>query len=171
LIEIAAEIVHSHTLLDKEAVLTSFLMQAGYATPKVDVRGAVGREGQILLVQERSDERWCLPGGWADLGVTPSRMVEREVKEESGFDVVAHRVVGLYDANRHQQPIEYYHAYKIVFLCEITGGEAQTSDETMAVQFFPFDALPPLSNSRTDERHLQDVWACLQDGERPASFD
>jgi ADP-ribose pyrophosphatase YjhB (NUDIX family) len=171
LLEIAADIIASHTRCDRQPVLESFLMQAGYATPKVDVRGAVVRDGQILLVQERSDERWCLPGGWADVGAAPAEMVAREVEEESGFVVEARQVIGVYDANRSQKPIEYYHAYKILFLCEIVGGEARPSDETMAVGFFRFDELPPLSNNRTNQRHLQDVWNWVQEGHQTTAFD
>ncbi len=171
LMEIAAEIVSSHTSLQKEPVLENFLIQPGYATPKVDVRGAVVRDGKILLVQERSDERWCMPGGWADVGDLPSEMVAREVWEESGFSVVARKVIGVYDANRDHIPLEFYHAYKIVFLCEILEGEARPSDETSDVDFFRFDDLPPLSTERTNERHLTQVFAHLQDQNRPVAFD
>ncbi|UCE73065.1 MAG: NUDIX hydrolase [Methanomassiliicoccales archaeon] len=171
LMEIAAEIVQSHTNLQKEPLLNNFLEQPGYATPKVDVRGAVIRNDKILLVQERSDERWCMPGGWADVGDIPSEMVEREVWEESGFNVVAQKVIGIYDANRDGRPLQFYHAYKIVFLCEITGGIARPSEETMAVDFFKFDDLPPLSSSRTNERHLTDILSHLRDHNHPVVFD
>jgi len=171
LMEIAAEILECHTRLEKEGVLESFLMQPGYATPKVDVRGAVMRDGKILLVQERSDERWCMPGGWADVGETPSEMVVREVWEESGFEVEARKVIGVYDANRSGTPLEFYHAYKIVFLCVIVGGEARPSDETLAVDFFAFDDLPALSWERTNERHLAEVLRHVRDRDRPAAFD
>ena len=100
LMEIAAEMVASHTQLAKDALFTNFMQQPGYATPKVDVRAAIVRNGKILLVQERSDERWCMPGGWADVGDLPSAGVVREVWEESGFEVVVRKVVGVYDANR-----------------------------------------------------------------------
>jgi ADP-ribose pyrophosphatase YjhB (NUDIX family) len=170
LMEIAAEIVQSHTGIPKEPVLENFLIQPGYATPKVDVRGAVARDGKILLVQERSDGRWCMPGGWADVGEPASKVTVREVWEESGFSVVACKVIGVYDAN-HRVPLEFYHAYKIVFLCEIIEGEARPSDETLAVDFFRFDDLPPLSTERTHERHLTEVFAHLQDQNRPAAFD
>jgi ADP-ribose pyrophosphatase YjhB (NUDIX family) len=171
LMEIAAEIVERHADLPKQPVLENFLVQPGYATPKVDVRGAVVRDGKILLVQERADERWTMPGGWADVGECPAAMVVREVWEESGFEVEARKVVGVYDANRGGRPLQFYHAYKVVFLCEIVGGEARASDETMAVGFFPFDDLPPLSAERTGERHLAEVLAHVQDGQRPAAFD
>jgi len=171
LMEIAAQIVAGHTQLPQTEVLESFKMQPGYATPKVDVRGAVVRDGQILLVQERTDGRWCLPGGWADVGQLPSYTAEREVREESGFLVKARQVIGLYDANRGAEPLEFYHAYKIIFLCDILGGEARPSFETPAVGFFPFDAVPPLSSHRTNQRHLRDVFACLHNPCQPPAFD
>jgi ADP-ribose pyrophosphatase YjhB (NUDIX family) len=171
LTELATEIVRDHTSLSKERLLQDFSAQAGYATPKVDVRGAVIRDGQILLVQERIDGRWCMPGGWADVGDLPSEMVVREVWEESGFRVVPRKVIGVYDANRSGRPLELYHAYKIVFLCDLTGGEARPSDETLDVSFFSFDDLPPLSASRTNQRHLVEVEAHLHDPDRPAAFD
>jgi ADP-ribose pyrophosphatase YjhB (NUDIX family) len=171
LMAIAAEIVHSQADLPQEPVLKNFQVQPGYATPKVDVRGAVVCDGKILLVQERSDGRWCMPGGWADVGDRPSEVVTREVWEESGFQVIARKVIGVYDANRSGQPLEFYHAYKIVFLCDITDGQARPSYETQAVEFFAFDALPPLSLNRTNQRHLDDVRCHLHDHNRPADFD
>ena len=171
LMEIAAEIVQSHTGLKKGPLLQNFLAQPGYATVKVDVRGAVIRNEKVLLVQERSDQRWCMPGGWADVGELPSEMVVREVWEESGFNVVPQKIVGVYDANRNGIPLEFYHAYKVIFLCQIAGGEARPSKETSAVDFFPFNNLPPLSPNRTDERHLAEVFAHLRNHNRPAAFD
>jgi len=171
LAEIAAEIVGDHTDLPEERLYADFAMQPGYATPKVDVRGAVVRDGEILLVQERVDGLWCMPGGWADVGDLPSEMVVREVWEESGYRVVPRKVVGVFDANRSGRPLELYHAYKLVFLCEVTGGQARPSNETLDVRFFPFAHLPPLSTNRTHERHLAEVLAHVHDPGRPAAFD
>lgn len=171
LAEIAAEIIGDHTDLPEERLCEDFAMQPGYATPKVDVRGAVVRDGEILLVQERVDGLWCMPGGWADVGDLPSEMVMREVWEESGYRVVPRKVVGVFDANRSGRPLELYHAYKLVFLCELTGGQARPSNETLDVRFFPFDRLPPLSANRTHERHLAEVLAHVRDPRRPAAFD
>lgn len=171
LLQLAAEIVHSHTTLPRTSVLDGFRAQSGYATPKVDIRGAVVREGRILLVQERVDSRWCMPGGWADVGDRPSEMVVREVWEESGFDVVPRKVIGVYDANREGIPLEFYHAYKIVFLCDLVGGQPRPSSETQDVGFFSLDQLPPLSSARTHERHLAEVMAHVRDPNRAAAFD
>lgn len=169
--EIAAEIAASYTQFSKEEWQKNFLSQPGYATPKVDVRGAVIRDGKILLVQERMDNCWAMPGGWADVGEMPSEMVVREVLEESGFEVVPRKVIGVYDANRTGRPMEFYHAYKILFLCEITGGAPRPSFETLAVDFFDFDKLPPLSPNRTNEKHLAEVLAHVHDQNRPTAFD
>jgi ADP-ribose pyrophosphatase YjhB (NUDIX family) len=171
LLEIAADIVALKTPLEREQVLETFRVQPGYATAKVDVRAAVISEGRILLVQERRDQRWCMPGGWADVGEYPSEMVAREVLEESGFRVQPYRLVGVFDANRAGRPMDFFHAYKIVFLCRITGGEARLSDETMGVEFFDFDALPPLSENRTSMRHIDEVRMRLADENLPAAFD
>ena len=168
--EMSAEMISSETGLQKENIMQAFSMQAGYATPKVDVRGAVFRDGKILLVQERADNNWAMPGGWADIGDLPSAMVEREVLEESGLQVRAAKVIALYDANR-VEPMEFFHAYKIIFLCELLGGELRTNHETLAVDFFDPAKLPPLSTARTDESMIAEAIAHLQDPTRPASFD
>ena len=109
----------------------------GYATPKIEVRGAVLRDDQILLVREREDGGWTLPGGWADVGETPSAMVVREVKEESGYDVMPRKLAALFDRNKHPHPPIASHAYKLFFLCDLIGGEATPSFETPEVAFFP----------------------------------
>ena len=168
--EITAEIIASQSEVSKESALESFSMQAGYVTPKIDVRGAVVREGRILLIQERADGRWAMPGGWADLGNSPASVAEREVWEESGFRVKAEKVVAVIDANRIQ-PLEFYHAYKIIFLCRLLDGEPRTSYETLAVDFFDLQHLPPLSVYRTNEDMLKEVFAHVENPNRPAAFD
>ena len=168
--ELSAEIIAGQSDLSKEAVMQTFSMQGGYATPKIDVRGAVIRDGKILLVQELADSKWAMPGGWADIGDAPSAMVAREVLEESGFEVRAVKVVAVYDANR-AEPMEFFHAYKIIFVCEILGGEPRVSHETLAVDFFDLEHLPPLSRARTDRRMIEEVFAHIQNPPRPTFFD
>ena len=171
LLEIAAEIISEHSRLEYPDILVSFDSSIGYATPKVDVRGAVFRDEKILLVRERSDGFWTLPGGWADVGDVPSYAVEREVWEEAGFKVKAHKIVGIYDANRSGS-LELFHAYKIIFLCDLIGGEARPSSETSEVDFFGEDELPAkFSGERTNLRHILDAFACRETPENPTVFD
>jgi ADP-ribose pyrophosphatase YjhB (NUDIX family) len=168
--ELTAEMIASQSEITKESVLSSFSMQAGYITPKVDVRGAVVRDGKILLIQERADGKWAMPGGWADLGNSPASVAEREVWEESGYRVKSEKVVAVIDANRIE-PFEFYHAYKLIFLCKLLDGEPRISYETLAVDFFDPDHLPALSSYRTDESMVQEVFAHIQDPNRPTAFD
>ena len=168
--EITAEMIASQSEMPKESVLESFSMQAGYITPKIDVRGAVVHENKILLIQERADNKWAMPGGWADLGNSPASVAEREVFEESGFHVQAEKVVAVIDANRIQ-PLEFYHAYKIIFLCKLLGGESRISHETLAVDFFDLNNLPPLSVYRTNEDMLREVFAHVENPHRATVFD
>jgi ADP-ribose pyrophosphatase YjhB (NUDIX family) len=168
--EITAEMIASQSGIEEETVLESFSMQAGYITPKIDVRGAVIRDDEILLIQERADGKWAMPGGWADLGNAPASVAEREVQEESGFRVKAEKVVAVIDANRIQ-PMEFYHAYKIIFLCTLLNGEPRVSHETLAVDFFDLNNLPPLSMYRTDENMLREVFAHIENPDRPTLFD
>lgn len=170
LLEITAEMLASQSRLPNEAVFQTLSMQDGYATPKVDVRGAAFRDGKVLLVQEKADGKWCLPGGWADIGELPSSVVAREFREESGFSVEVEKVIGVYDAN-HIPPLEFFHAYKLIFLCAITAGEPQPSYETLDSGFFARDALPPLSEFRTNRRMLEEAFAHLDHPNRPTYFE
>ena len=171
LIEIVSEITADHTELEKENLEKVLMKQPGYATPKIDVRAAVIKDDKILLVQERTDKRWAMPGGWADVGNFPSEVAIRETKEESGFDVKPFKVVGVFDANRSGTPLEFFHAFKIIFLCKLLGGKAAASDETEAVEFFNLDELPPLSQNRTNQRHINEILAHLKDPLRQTYFD
>ena len=85
LIEIAAEIVDAHSVLEYSQILEAFTAPIGYTTPRVDVRGVVFQDEHLLFVRERMDGGWTLPGGWADVGEIPSLAAEREVREEAGF--------------------------------------------------------------------------------------
>ncbi len=171
LMEIAAEIVAEHTGIGLHPLLDAFQAQKGYATPKVDVRGAVFRDNKLLLVRERQDNGWTMPGGWADVGDVPSQAAEREVWEEAGFHVKASKVIGVYDANR-AEPLVLFHAYKLVFLCDLIDGEARPSSETSQVDFFGKDEIPlVLSGERTRPRQIQDAFAALQDPLLATKFD
>ncbi len=171
LMDISAEMISENSDVEFLPLAKAFRSQTGYATPRVDVRAAVFRGGKLLLVRERVDGGWTMPGGWADVGDLPSRAAEREAWEEAGFRVKATRVIGVYDANR-TGPLELFHAFKIVFLCDLIEGEARPSKETSDVAFFGPDEVPAtLSGERTRARHIQDAFAVLTDPGRPTVFD
>jgi ADP-ribose pyrophosphatase YjhB (NUDIX family) len=171
LMEIAAEMIGENTGIDTPALFRAFDAQIGYATPKIDVRAAVFRDRKLLLVRERIDGGWTMPGGWADVGDVPSKAAEREAWEEAGFHVKAGKLIGIYDANRIN-PLEVFHAYKLIFLCDILDGECRPSNETTDVAFFSRQDLPKnFSGERTTPRHIADVFAAWNEPELPTVFD
>lgn len=136
-----------------EKITTLFASERdGYQTPKVDIRAVVfDQQGKILLVKEREDGRWSLPGGWADVGKTPKEVAVKEVREEAGIEVTAGRVIGIFDKRCHGHPPEAWYVYKIFIHCEASGSHeigAHTSTETTEVGYFAEDELPPLSLCR-----------------------
>jgi ADP-ribose pyrophosphatase YjhB (NUDIX family) len=169
--KIAAEIMAAGSGTAVQDVLDVFVREAGYATPKMDVRAAVFRDDRILMVQERSDGLWTLPGGFADVGDSPSVAIEREVLEESGFAVQVTKLAALFDRNRHAHPPFGYHIWKAFFLCELQGGEARPSIETSDVGFFPESDLPPLSQGRIAVGQLKLMFEHHRNPQLPASFD
>jgi ADP-ribose pyrophosphatase YjhB (NUDIX family) len=148
ILAIVSEMMATYTDAEPAYVLDLFAQQKGYATPKVDARGAVFREEQVLLVLEREDQKWTLPGGWIDIGESPAEAVVREVYEESGYQTRPLKLAAIYDRNKHPHPPSLFHTYKLFFLCELIGGAPVTSIETDAVEFFPVNALPELSLGR-----------------------
>ena len=171
LMEIAAEMISEKSEMEYLSLTRAFESQLGYATPKIDVRAAVFREGKLLLVRERMDGGWTMPGGWADVGDVPSHAAEREALEEAGFRVRACKVIGVYDANRIR-PLELFHAFKIVFLCNLIEGEARPSNETSEVAFFGQDEIPTvLSGERTTPRVIADAFAALANPKSSTVFD
>ena len=153
--EIAAELLALQTTLSAESIAETLSLESGYATPKVDVRGAVFRGEKILLVRERADGRWCLPGGWADINMTPRQCVQKELREESGLHVRVVKLAAVLDKALHEHPPSWDYTYKLFFLCEETGGELTTSLETDAVDFFAISTLPHLSLERTTARQIE----------------
>lgn len=171
--EIAADIFANHTNTKKEVIVDLFSQEYGYATPKVDVRGAVFKESKILLVREvLDDHRWTLPGGWADVNETPTEAVTREVFEESGFETRAAKLLAVYDRTKqnHRPPMPY-HVYKMFFLCEIVGGGAKSSYETSEVGFFAEDNIPELSISRVLPHQIQRFFEHYRNSNLPTDLD
>jgi ADP-ribose pyrophosphatase YjhB (NUDIX family) len=144
----------------------------GYATPKVDVRGAAFVDGRVLLVREISDGRWTLPGGWADVNQSAAECVVREITEESGFEARTLKLAAVRDYQKSGHPPRHVDSiYKMFFICEITGGSARASDETSEADFFPRHALPPLSLGRTTAAQIDRMFQHAEDPQLPTDFD
>ncbi len=170
---IAADMMATHTQADPKDILDLFSGEEGYATPKVDVRGAMFQDDKILLVKERSDGRWTLPGGWADIGDSPSSAIEREIREESGYLARVTKLVAIYDRShpRHGHPPLPHYVYKLFFQCQIVGGAAQASLETEDVQFFGEQEIPELSSTRVMPSQISRLFEHYRKPDLPTDFD
>ena len=128
--------------------------------------------GEILLVKERVDNRWALPGGWADVGYTPKEVAEKEVREETGLVVKARRLLALMDKRCHPHPVEPWYCYKLFILCERISGEvAVETAETSEVKYFSKDNLPPLSEPRNLLSQVQLMFEYYQDPKKELYLD
>lgn len=159
--ELAADVLAVLADTDPAALVDALSGEHGYATPKLDVRGALFDERhRVLLVREAVDGRWTLPGGWADVLDTPRAAVEREFAEEAGLAVTARRMAALWDgavSNGHLARGVPVHIWKVFFLCERADSaapEAGRDGETTDVGFFGLDELPALSTGRVTEAQL-----------------
>lgn len=169
--QIAVEILATHSQLEPEYLLDLFSHELGYATPKIDVRGAVFQDNKILLVKERSDGCWTLPGGWADVWDTPSQAVVKEILEESGYQTRPVKILAVYDRHQQGHPPFPFSIYKLFFQCEIIGGSPVSSIETEEVEFFAEDSLPELSLGRVTAAQIHRLFQHYYHPHLPTDFD
>ncbi|MGV2289731.1 NUDIX hydrolase [Trinickia sp. YCB016] len=151
---------------DTAEVAQLFSKEEGYANPKIGVRCAVFNEaGHVLLVREKGDGLWSLPGGWADVGATPVENAVREVQEESGYTVRVTRLLAAWDQRKHAHPPTLFHIWLLVFLGEVITPGTPPGLETDAAEFFPLDALPPLSPARVLPEQVRRLGELYESGE------
>ncbi|KTD36617.1 Mutator MutT protein [Legionella nautarum] len=164
--EIAADLASNYSKNTSEELNHLFSLEDSYATPKLDVRSFILQDNKLLLVKERSDGLWTLPGGFADINESPSEAVIRETKEETGFDVSALRLLALWDKLKHDHPPQWPHVYKCFFHCEILSGEKQENLEIAEIDFFDLNKLPPLSTHRVTKKQLLRLYEVLTNSEK-----
>ena len=146
----------------------------GYVTPKLDARMALFRGSDVLLVRERQDGLWALPGGYVDVGDSPAEAAERETFEEAGLEVRAARLAGIFDYRlQPAAPPMLFHIHKLVFVGRSIGDDAppRPGPDVLDARFFPLDALPALSEGRTLPLHICVARERALDPTRPAHFE
>jgi ADP-ribose pyrophosphatase YjhB (NUDIX family) len=170
--ELAASMLAQGSAEHYETIIGLLRQDRGYATPKVDVRGAAFVDGRVLLVREISDGNWTLPGGWADVNQSAAECVIREIAEESGFEAKTLKLAAVRDYQRSGHPPRHVDSiYKMFFICAITGGCARPSDETSEVAFFARDELPPLSLGRATAAQIDRMFHHAQHPQLATDFD
>ena len=152
---IAVDILHAHTDIDHNKIRELFASETGYQTPKVDIRASVFKDDKILLVKEKVDGTWSLPGGWADVNTSVSESAQRECLEEAGAIVTPKRIIAIQLANKHNNPLLPYTIYKIFVECELVENCFKDNTETLEAEFFEADTLPELSFDRNNPEQIR----------------
>ena len=154
-------------------VLKDFVVPAeSYPTPKLDIRGFVLNEkDEVLMAKERVDGKWTIPGGWADIGSTPSQIAVKEIQEETGLEAKVIRLLAVYDKQVHPHPPEPHYIYKLIFFCQVTGGQLTPGFDMLGADFFALDNLPPLSEERILEFQIKQLFQLAKSGTNEVYFD
>lgn len=152
--DISAEILSYKTDISVEKVKNLFCNEIGYQTPKLDTRAAVFEHGKILLVKENNG-KWSLPGGWVDVNLSVKENTVKEVKEESGLDVTADRIIAIQDRDRHNLPAYAYGVCKIFVLCSVMGGQFEKNIETTEFRYFNKAELPELATEKNTKEQIE----------------
>lgn len=149
-----------------------YLPPTEYPTPKVDVRALlINEQDEILLAKEKMDGKWSIPGGWADIGHSPTEVIIKEVEEETGLQAEVVRVLAIYDKRCHPHPPQPWYVYKIMFLCRQTGGSLRGSHDIEEARWFALDQLPPLSEDRILESQIRELYHLAKHPELPVVCD
>ena len=168
--QISLEMMEHMTDVPVEKIVPVIEEKQGYKTPKTDVRAVVFNEkGQILLVQEKADSCWAMPGGWSDIGYSPAEVAEKECMEEAGLRVKAVKLLAVMDKQKQNMPPAFEYVYKIFLLCKKTGNELSTGSETDDVGWFDENNLPKLSTPRNTVEILKMMFGFYR-GERTEPY-
>lgn len=168
---IAIDIISNYSDIEHIKVRDLFASETGYQTPKVDIRSAAFRHGKILMVREKEDGLWSLPGGWADVGTSAAESAIRECREEAGAIVVPNKLIAVHHANKRNNRLFPYTVYKFFIGCELKEMNFTENTETLQADFFGSDKLPPLSVNRNTAEQIALCFEALNDENFVTIFD
>ena len=152
--EIASEIMEQYTQIPTDQIKDLFCNEKGYQTPKVDVRAVIVKDHKILLIKQKEEQEWAIPGGWADINLSVKENVAKEAKEEAGLIVNPYKIIAIQDRRKHNKPVLAYTIYKIFVLCEVIEGKFEENSETEESEFFELEKLPKLSIDRNTKEQI-----------------
>jgi ADP-ribose pyrophosphatase YjhB (NUDIX family) len=154
--EISLQLLSQVTDIPVEKIMPVIQDKNGYKTPKVDVRAVVFNEkNQILLIQEKVDNCWAMPGGWADIGYSPAEVAVKECFEEAGLKVETIKLLAVLDKQKQNMPPAFEYVYKIFLLCRKLDDNIAVGSETCDVGWFDENNLPELSTPRNTVEQIK----------------
>ena len=148
-----SEMLNQASDLDSEEVAEVLKPTSAYATPLMDVRAWIVEDEKICLVRGQGENDWALPGGFGEVGYSPTENILKEIEEETGFEAKVERLLAVFDTNRFQLQSKQY--AKFVFECKLLDGQFQKNQEIADLQFFAIDQLPALSEKRITKEHIE----------------
>lgn len=169
--DLSVEIISEYTEIDYSKVRDLFANESGYQTPKVDVRGAIFKGNEILLVKEKLDNKWSMPGGWADVGLSIKENVVKEAMEEAGAEIEPKRIIAVLDRQKHINDDFPYSIYKIFVECDFIKGKHIGNIETSEARFFRLDNLPELSAGRNTKEQVELCFKARKQNKFETIFD
>lgn len=155
-----SEMLNQASDLDSEEVAEVLKPTSAYATPLMDVRAWIVEDEKICLVRGQGEDSWALPGGFGEVGYSPTENILKEIEEEPGFKAKVERLLAVFDTNRFQLQSKQY--TKFVFGCKLLDGQFQENQEIADLQFFAIDQLPNLSEKRITKEQIELLWQVYQ---------
>lgn len=169
--EISAQMIEEKSNINLDKVKDLFCNETGYQTPKIDTRAVIFKDNRILLTHENNGT-WSLPGGWCDVLETIKSNTIKEVKEETGLDVKATKIIALQDRNKHNKPVYAYGICKAFVLCDIIGGQFEKNIETTEIGYFSLDEIPDnLAEEKTNKKQIKMCFQAINDKNWQVQFD
>lgn len=168
--DISAEMLSMKTNFSVEKVKELFCNKTGYQTPKLDTRAVIFKDNKILLVHENNGT-WSLPGGWVDVLESVKSNTIKEVKEETGLNVLAKKIIAIQDRNKHNKPRYAYGVCKIFVLCDVIGGHFEKNVETTEIKYFSMDSLPILAEEKNNKEQIEMCFKAINDKNWQVQFD
>ena len=163
-----SEMLNQASDLDADEVAELLKPTSAYATPLMDVRAWIVEDEKICLVRGQGENDWALPGGFGEVGYSPTENILKEIEEETGFEAKVERLLAVFDTNRFQLQSKQY--AKFVFECKLLDGQFQENQEIADLQFFAIDQLPNLSEKRITKEQIEILWQVYQ-GQREQYLD
>ena len=163
-----SEMLNQGLDIDSEEVAEVMKPTSAYATPLMDVRAWIVEDEKICLVRGQGEDSWALPGGFGEVGYSPTENILKEIEEETGFKAKVERLLAVFDTNRFQLQSKQY--AKFVFECKLLAGQFQENQEIADLQFFAIDQLPNLSEKRITKEQIEILWQVYQ-GQREQYLD
>ena len=163
-----SEMLNQASDLDADEVAELLKPTSAYATPLMDVRAWIVEDEKICLVRGQGENDWALPGGFGEVGYSPTENILKEIEEETGFEAKVERLLAVFDTNRFQLQSKQY--AKFVFECKLLDGQFQKNQEIADLQFFAIDQLPALSEKRITKEQIEILWQVYQ-GQREQYLD